>query len=144
MKAVDTNILVYSHREESPWHEPAARRLKELAEGLEPWAIAWPCIHEFVGIVTHPKIFAPPTPLTTALAEIKDWMESPTLVLIGEMPGYFAEFEKVVLEGQVVGPKVHDARIAAICIQHGVDVLWTADRDLSRFPSLKVQNPLVN
>jgi hypothetical protein len=45
--------------------------------------------------------------------------------------------------GQVSGPQVHDARVAALCRLHGVRELWTADRDFSRFPGLKVKNPLV-
>ena len=41
------------------------------------------------------------------------------------------------------GPRIHDARIAALCLHHGVRELWTADRDFSMFPKLKTRNPLV-
>jgi uncharacterized protein len=61
--AVDTNILVYAHREDSPFHTAAFHRVAELAEGPASWAIPWPCLHEFLAIVTHPRIYAPPTPL---------------------------------------------------------------------------------
>jgi predicted nucleic acid-binding protein len=44
--------------------------------------------------------------------------------------------------GRVAGPQVHDARVAALCLLHGVQELWTADRDFGRFPGLKVRNPL--
>ncbi|HTG57884.1 MAG TPA: hypothetical protein VMG63_00510 [Terriglobia bacterium] len=54
MIAVDTNILVYSHREESLWHQAAFALIAELAEGRAAWAIPWPCLHEFLAIVTHP------------------------------------------------------------------------------------------
>ena len=37
---------------------------------------------------------------------------------------------------------VHDARVAALCIAHGVTELWTADRDFGRFPDLVTRNPL--
>lgn len=40
------------------------------------------------------------------------------------------------------GPMIHDARIAAICLSHGVKKLWTCDRDFARFPSLRHENPL--
>lgn len=43
MIAVDANLLVYAHREDSPWHEAAYARLAEPAEGRAPWAIPWPC-----------------------------------------------------------------------------------------------------
>ena len=54
------------------------------------------------------------------------------------------QFFAVVLlvAGRVAGPRVHDARIAAICRYHGVDELWSADRDFGRFPDLNVVNPL--
>ncbi len=144
MKAVDANILVYAHRKDSPWHEVADRKLAELIEGEAPWAIPWPCIHEFIGTATHPKIYKPPSTLQAAVEEVESWLESPSLVLIGEMPGYWAEIKTVATAAKITGPRIHDARIAAICIQHGVDILWSADRDLTRFTGLKVQNPLVN
>lgn len=63
MIAVDTNILVYAHREDSLFHEQAYACLESLANGGAPWAIPWPCLHEFLAIVTHPRIYRPPTPL---------------------------------------------------------------------------------
>jgi len=54
--AVDTNILVYVHRKDSAWHARAYARLSKLAEGRAAWAIPWPCLHEFLAIVTHPQI----------------------------------------------------------------------------------------
>ena len=69
MIAVDTNILVYSVRADSPWHPAALQCLRDLAEGASPWAIAWPCIHEFIAVVTHPRIYKPPTPLRDALLQ---------------------------------------------------------------------------
>ena len=67
MIAVDTNILVYAHREDSEWHAAAYAKLARLAEGGGGWAIPWPCVHEFLAIVTHPRIFSPPTPLPAAI-----------------------------------------------------------------------------
>jgi toxin-antitoxin system PIN domain toxin len=142
--AVDTNLLVYAHREESPWHEAAYVCVTELAEGRAPWAIPWPCIHEFLSIVTHPRIFAPPTPVAKAIAQVDAWMESPTLVLLGEAEGYWKQLKILLAAGKVSGPHVHDARVAAVCKQHGVRELWTADRDFGRFAGLKVRNPLID
>jgi toxin-antitoxin system PIN domain toxin len=141
--AVDTNILVYAHREESPWHEVAGRRIAELAEGRAPWAIPWPCIHEFLAIVTHPRIYAPPTPIALAIDQVEAWRDSPSLVLLAETEGYWQELRGMMEQGRIAGPQVHDARIAAICADHGVRELWTSDRDFGRFPSLNVGNPLV-
>ena len=105
MIAVDTNLLVHAHREDSEWHDAAFARVAGLAEGNAAWAVPWPCVHEFLSIATHPRIYDPPTP--------------------------------------IAGPKVHDARIAALCLEHGVRELWTADRDFGRFPDLR-RNPLLS
>jgi len=142
--AVDTNILVYAHREDSPWHRAAYARLKELAEDKAPWTIPWPCLHEFLAIVTHPNIYRPPTPLGRALEQVEFWLDSPSLHSIGEMEGYWKTLKAVMLAGNAIGPKTHDGRIVAICRQHGVRILWSADRDLSRFPGLKIVNPLIS
>jgi predicted nucleic acid-binding protein len=102
--AVDSNILIYAHRQDSDWHIPAKNCLDYLVGQTGFWAITWPSVHEFISISTHRRIYDPPSTLPQA---------------------------------------IHDARIAAICLQHGVSELWTADRDFSRFPKVKVRNPLV-
>jgi predicted nucleic acid-binding protein len=71
------------------------------------------------------------------------WLESPPLVLLGETEGYWNQLKPLVAAGRVSGPQVHDARVAALCRQHGVRELWTADRDFGRFSGMKVRNPLV-
>jgi toxin-antitoxin system PIN domain toxin len=141
--AVDTNLLVYAHREDSSWHDVAYARLAELAEARAAWAIPWPCLHEFLAIVTHPRIYAPPTPLPAALDQVEAWVEAPSLVLLAESEGYWRELRPTLEAGRVAGAQVHDARVAALCRQHGVRELWTADRDFGRFPGLTIRNPLV-
>ena len=143
MIAVDTNILVYAHREDSKWHESASACVQKLAEDSAPWAIPWPCIHEFLAIVTHPRIYAPPTPLEKAIDQVEAWMESPTLVLLSEPEDYWPQIRDLLQKGRITGPQVHDARVVALCRAYGVRELWTADRDFSRFPDMPVRNPLV-
>ncbi len=143
MTAVDTNILVYAHRRDSEWHESAAKIVKDLAEGDFPWAIPWPCAHEFVAIVTHPRIYRPPSTVAQAVEQVQNWTESPVIRMIGEPEGYWSEFTKIVSAGRAVGGAVHDARIAAICCVHGVRELLSADRDFGRFPKLRTRNPLI-
>lgn len=143
MIAVDTNILVYAHRQDSPFHEAALVRVTELAEGAANWGIPWPCLHEFLAVVTHPRIYAPPTPLARAIEEIEAWLESPTLVVLSEGPTHWEVLRELLAGGRIMGGQVHDARIAALCRQHGVREFWSADRDFSRFPGLNAVNPLV-
>jgi uncharacterized protein len=143
MIAFDTNILVYAHREDSEWHEAADRALAREAESGRPWAIPWACLHEFLAVVTHPRIFDPPTPLTDALQQVMCWLEIPSLVTLSEETGYWDALRPLVESGQIRGPQIHDARIAALCMQHGVRELWSADRDFSRIQGITVINPLL-
>ncbi len=142
MIAVDTNLLVYAHRIDSPFHEQASARIKSLAQSKTTWAIAWPCLHEFFAIVTHPRIYAPPTPPHIALDTIDAWLKAPNLILLNEAESHWIFLKQLVHSRKITGAQVHDARIAAICLSHGISVLWTADRDFSRFPELKCENPL--
>ena len=143
MIAVDTNVLVYAHREDSEWHRPAYACVETLAQDKGAWAIPWPCIHEFLSIVTHPRIYDPPTPLPAALEQVDAWLETPSLVLLSESGAYWPELRAMLEAGQITGDRVHDARVAALCRLHGVRELWTADRDFSRFSGIALRNPLI-
>ena len=107
------------------------------------WALPWPCLHEFFSIATHPRVYDPPTPAAKALEQIDAWLQSPSVVLLAESPAHWETLRDLLVKAKAVGPAVHDARIAALCLQHGVLELWSADRDFGRFPALKVVNPLV-
>ena len=143
MIAIDTNLLIYAHRKDSPWHEPARDCVRELAESKSAWAIPWPCIHEFLAIATHPRIYRPPTRLVRARSQVDAWLESPSLVLLAETGDFWDRYADLLKRSRVAGPQVHDARVAAICLHHGVRELLTADRDFARFPELRCRNPLV-
>lgn len=143
MIAIDTNLLVYAHRQDCEWHGGALKVLVELAESKQRWAIPWPCIHEFVAITTHPRIYDPPTPIEHSLRALRVWLTAPTCAVIGEGPGYFDVLSRLALSSKICGAMVHDARVAAICLHNGVSELWTMDRDFSRFPELRTVNPLL-
>jgi predicted nucleic acid-binding protein len=81
--------------------------------------------------------------LADALDQIAAWMEAPNLVLLSEANGYWTVLRDTLLTARATGAHVHDARIAALCRFHGIQELWTADRDFGRFPELTVRNPLV-
>ncbi|MFV0408071.1 MAG: type II toxin-antitoxin system VapC family toxin [Propioniciclava sp.] len=144
MIAVDTNILVYAHRQDSPHHRAAAAALHRLASGAARWAIPWPCLHEFLAVVTHPRIYRPPTSPPIALTAAGALAALPNLQFLPEAMTHLVELRAMMARDGVTGPRVHDARIAAICRSHGVSVLWTADRDFSWFPELRTKNPLTD
>lgn len=81
--------------------------------------------------------------MAIALDQLSFWMHSPTCQPIGESPDHFDALSQLAMTAHLQGPAIHDARIAAICLQHGVSELWTADRDFLKFPALKARNPLV-
>ena len=142
MIAVDTNILVYAHRRESRVHEAAAEMLRALAEGDRRWAIPWPCCYEFLSVVTNRRIWrgAESSP-DEAWNQLRAWVDSPSNLLLGETSGFLDILERLVRRPRVRGPLVHDARVAAICLAHGIDELLSRDRDFALFPELKTRNP---
>lgn len=144
MIAVDTNILLYSHKSSYPLHEQALRVMSELSESRELWAIPWPCIHEFVAIATNARIFSIPSTLVQVENQIKQWRSSPTLRFLGEADAHAETLFDILTRSHTAGGAVYDARIAAVCIENGVKELWTADRDFAKFKGLKSSNPLVS
>ena len=143
MIAVDTNLLVYAHRRESTFHDKARQTISTLAASGSAWAIPWPCLHEFYGVVTNARAFKPPSTIAQASVQLSEWFASPTLALLHESASHWSTLHALLVAGRVTGGQVHDARIAAICLEHGVREFWSADRDFNRFPALTVRNPLV-
>jgi toxin-antitoxin system PIN domain toxin len=143
MIAIDTNLLVYAHRSDNEFHAEAATLLIQLATGSQRWGVPWPCVHEFIAVVTHPRIYKTPSSLAIAFDAIRALQDCPTQEFLGESDGYLEQLAAVATPARVQGGAIHDARIAAICRYHGVRELWSADRDFSRFGQLKVRNPLL-
>lgn len=143
MIAVDTNVLVYAFRRDSPHHGRARDAVESLVDGRSEWAIPWPCVHEFISIATHPRIYDPPSPVLEALRMLEELVATGTVRLLGEETDHLRVLGELLETSGATGPKVHDARIAAICLGHGVSELWSADRDFSYFPALRTRNPLV-
>jgi toxin-antitoxin system PIN domain toxin len=142
MIAVDTNILVYAHRREVREHPVAASKLRDLAMGEARWAMPWPCVYEFFSVVTNRRIWkgAASTP-EQAWAQLKAWFGSPMLVLLAETDDFAEVLAEFLARPRVRGPVVHDARVAALCVAHGVRTLLSRDRDFALFPELSVGNP---
>jgi toxin-antitoxin system PIN domain toxin len=142
MIAVDTNVLVYAHRREAAEHETAKAKLAELASGAATWAIPWPCVYEFFSVVTNRRIWQDrASTQEQAWRQIEAWVASPSLRLLGETSDFVSVLAQLLARARVVGPVVHDARVAALCLAYGVEVLLTRDRDFSVFPELITENP---
>jgi toxin-antitoxin system PIN domain toxin len=141
--AVDTNILVYAHRADLPFHERARASVESLGAGTQRWAVPWPCVHEFLAVVTNSRVFRQPSPIEIAASMVQSLAATGQCEFLAEGDRHLGALSKLAIAARVSGGQVHDARIAAICIAHGVREFWSADRDFSRYPALRVVNPLV-
>ncbi|MDE2769179.1 MAG: PIN domain-containing protein [Chloroflexota bacterium] len=139
MIAVDTNVLIHAHRSESAWHRAARARLVNLAEGPARWGLPVFCVAEFMRVVTHGRVFNPPSSVSQAAGFIDNIVAAPTCELV--RPG--AEFLDLLMEtarqSDARGNLMFDAQIAALCREHGIDTVLTNDRDFERFDGLRVE-----
>jgi uncharacterized protein len=136
MIALDTNILVYAHREELPLHRKARTRLLELAEGVDPWGLPVFCIGEFLRVVTHPRLFDPPSTLRQAAQAIENLLASPSVVLLNPAKNFWSILAQISKDADVKGNIVYDAQIVAVCREHGVREILSEDRDFARFKGI--------
>ena len=141
MKAIDTNVLVYAQIDGSAHCDRARALIGTLAEGSEPWAIPWPCVYEFLRVVTHPRVFHPPVPLPVALDDLAAILASPSLLLLAETERHAEVMRELLHASPVTGNLMHDAHIAALCIEHRVAELVTGDADFARFTGFRLLNP---
>lgn len=141
MKAVDTNVLVFAEITSSPQHDRAREIVQALAEGITPWAIPWPCVYEFLRVVTHPRVYHPPVPMDRALRDLHAILGSPSLLLLSETSRHSETMTTVLGESGSAGNLVHDAHIVALCLEHGVTEILTGDRDFRRFSGVTVTDP---
>lgn len=143
MTAVDTNILVYAEMKNADQHARAIQVLTELAQGPAAWAIPWPCIYEMLRVITHPRAYRAPIVVDTALQDLKNLLASPSLMLLSETAQHAALLDQVVRQSGAAGNLIYDAHIVALCLEHGVTELITADRDFARFTGLRITNPFI-
>jgi toxin-antitoxin system PIN domain toxin len=137
--AVDTNVLVYADREELPLHAAALDSLRSLAEGPAAWALPVFCLVEFVRVVSHPRLFDPPTPAREALDAVASLLASPSARLLLPGPRYWQILDDTIRKSNVAGNLVFDAQVAALCLESGARTLLTEDRDFTRFEGLTPQ-----
>jgi predicted nucleic acid-binding protein len=115
----------------------------DLVRSGARFAVPWPCAHEFIAVVTNARVIARPTSVDEAVAFLNDFAALPRCQFLGETTRHLGILTDLARPPGVSGARVHDARIAAICLSHGVSELWTADRDFSYFPRLRTRNPVV-
>jgi hypothetical protein len=136
----DVNVLVYAHREDAADHPQFRRWLEAMIGKTEAFAIADLVLSGFLRVVTHPRIFHPPTPLRGALAFCRFLREQPNAVFISPGARHWQIFTDLCSGANVRGDLVADAFLAALAIESGCEWI-TTDRDYSRFPGLRWRLP---
>ena len=141
MIAIDANLLLYASDTSSAHHEASRRWLEDMLSGDEPVGLAWAVVLAFLRVGTNPRIRKAAFSLPEATAIVTGWFERPTVTLLNPGERHWEILREMMTKGQVRGPLVTDAHLAALAIEHGCS-LATADRDFARFPGLKFFNPL--
>src|SRR5688572_15575535 len=67
MLLLDVNVLVNSYREDAEEHERYRAWVEGIAKGDEPFGLSDLACSGFLRIVTHPRIFSPPSTVEDAL-----------------------------------------------------------------------------
>jgi toxin-antitoxin system PIN domain toxin len=137
----DVNVLVYAYRAESVDHASYFRWLETTANGDEAFALSGMVLSGFVRVVTHPRIFRPPSPIDDALGFAEDLLSQPNCVMTRPGPRHWPLFARLCRESGARGNLVPDAYLAALAIEAGCELV-TADRDFARFKGLRWRHPL--
>lgn len=140
MKTVDVNVLVQAFRDDAPRHAGVRMWLEELIEGESSFGLSDLVLSGFLRIVTHPKIFEPPTPLGPALEFAEAVRSQPNCVRLSPHDRHWEIFLRLCRSAEARGNLIPDAYLAALAIESGSE--WvTSDRDFSRFPGLHWSTP---
>lgn len=136
----DVNVLVYAYREDAPKHERYRRWLEEVLAGNEAYGLSDLVLAGFLRVVTHPRVFFPPSPITHALGFAEALRHHPNCVHVIPEQRHWEIFTRLCREARVKGNLVPDAYLAALAIESGSEWM-TTDRDYSRFPGLRWRDP---
>lgn len=141
MILLDVSVLVYAMREDAPRHAEFRAWLERRLASLEPVGVTDVVLSGVVRVLTHPRIFHPPTPSALALEYVDAVRHAPNCVVVQPGPRHWAIFTQLCTASEARGNLVADAFLAAIAIESGSEWI-TADRDFSRFAGLRWQHPL--
>ncbi|MFA5787023.1 MAG: type II toxin-antitoxin system VapC family toxin [Actinomycetota bacterium] len=137
----DVNILVYSYRRDAPDHGLYHRWMEDTINSEAAYGISDLVLSGFLRVVTHPRVFTPPSPLRHALGFVEALRGQPNAVSVAPGPRHWAIFTDLCRRAGAKGNLVPDAYLAALAIESGSEWI-TTDRDYARFPGLRWRHPL--
>lgn len=136
----DVNVLVTAFREDAPRHRQLRTFLEEVVSSEASFGLSDLVLSGFLRVVTHPRVFDPPTPIEAALAFAEALRSQPNCVRVEPGERHWGIFVRLCDETQAKGNLVPDAYLAALAIESASQ--WcTSDRDFSRFPGLDWRTP---
>ncbi len=138
---LDANLLLYAVNERAAEHEPTVAWLTEQLNGARRVGIPWQSIGAFLRIATHPRAFQRPLTPATAWARVTDWLAAPVAWIPDPGSRHAAILGGLIATHDVRGNLVPDAQLAALAIEHGLEVC-SADGDFARFSEVRWTNPL--
>lgn len=138
---VDANVLLYASDRSSPRHGSAVRLLERLSFGPELVYLFWPVAMAYLRAATHPNVFARPLEPAAARDNLDALLRRTHVRCPGEGENFWRFYRDTVDKDVVRGNLVTDSHIAALMREHGVKIIWTADRDFRRFPGITVRDP---
>ncbi len=141
MILVDANLLLYAYHPAAQQHEASRAWLEAALSGSRLVRFAWLTLWAFVRISTNPRVFGRPLSTSEAEAAVSSWLAQPVAGILEPDERHWDLLRRLMREGQTAGPRVMDAALAALAIEHGA-TLHTTDRGFSRFPGLEWTNPL--
>lgn len=141
MRFPDVNVLVYAHREDAHDHRRFRSWLEDLIASAEAYAMSDLVLSGFLRVVTHPKVFIPPSPMIKAMRFVEQLRGQPNCVVIAPGPRHWEIFMTLCRAGGVKGNLVPDAYYAALAIESGSEWI-TTDRHYNRFAELRWRHPL--
>jgi toxin-antitoxin system PIN domain toxin len=134
-------VLVYAHRGGTPEHEQIGAWLEDIANGSAPFGLSALVLSGMLRVVTHPRVFATPTPLDTALEFVDALRARPNCVEIAPGPRHWKIFADLCRVTRAAGNEIPDAYHAALAIESGSEWI-TTDRGFSRYDELHFRHPL--
>jgi toxin-antitoxin system PIN domain toxin len=141
MKLLDVNVLVHSHREDSPRHADHYAWLRGLLDSDEPFGLTSTVLTGFVRIATHRRVFDPPSPMALVLAFADELRSHVNCVPLEASGRHWQIFKSLCTQADARGNLVTDAHLAALAIETGSELV-SSDRDFARFPRLRWTHPL--
>ena len=141
MIVLDANILLYAYDADSDQHARARECVQQVLSGPSPVGLPWQTVTAFVRIVTNPRLSGKRFTPAEVIEVVDQWVDQPNVRLLGPGDQHWTVLRQMIVEGQARGPLVTDAQLAALTVEYG-GVLYTTDRDFSRFPGLRWKNPL--